>query len=485
MRRRTAALALAGALLAGCDLAPHYKVPTVAVPVSYQDAEIWRTATPADTKLPTDWWKGFGDPVLDKLEDQLNAQNYTLVTATATYDQARANAAEAVAGLFPYFGVQGGLAKTLNGGQNELKAHALVPDFLLRNTASGYLSYEVDFWYQIHNQVVAGKASAQASGADLAFIRLSLEAELADDYMLLRGLDALEDLLQHTVVAYGQALDVARNRYTGLVASDMDVQRAAAQLESVRAQLEDVRARRALAEHAIATLVAVPAPAFTMAPSLAPINLPPMPSSVPSTLLQRRPDIAAAERQVAAANALIGVARAAFFPNIALNAVGGVQNANLAMFNAPSAFFSLGPGLYLPVFEGGLLQAQEAATVATFNGLTAQYRNTVLGAFQEVQDALAQLKYYGAEEVDDRRAVTAAQNTLDMSMALYKDGATNFLEVVVAQEQLLSAQQLLLQLETQYLQAGVKLVRALGGGWQEQDLPDGDQVPLHHVTMTQ
>ncbi len=476
-------LALAGAVLAGCDLAPTYKVPTVEVPVSYRDTAVWHQAAPADTMPRSDWWRGFNDAVLDRLEDQLNTQNITLVAAVATYDQARANAAEASAGLFPQVVTEGGLAKTSYPKDNVLKAHGLPTPFLLRNSIDGGLSYEFDFWDQIHNQAAAGKATAQASAAQLAFIRLSLQAELANDYLLLRGLDAEQDLLTHTVAAYGQALAVAQNRFNGLIASGMDVSRAQAQLESARAQLDDIGARRALAEHAIATLVAVPAPAFSVPPSLAPIVLPRLPPSVPSVLLQRRPDIAAAERQVAANNALIGVARAAFFPNVSLNAIGGFQNAGINLINLPSSFWSIGPGLTLPIFEGGYLRAQEAAAIATFNGSTANYRNTVLTAFQEVEDALAQLHYYKVEEADDRRAVAAAQRTLDMSMALYKDGAANFLEVVVAQESLLGAQQLLLQLETQYLQSGVRLVRSLGGGWSQKDLPASQDMPIYHVDL--
>ena len=488
MTRRRAALALGGALLlAGCDLAPHYKVPTVSVPASYRDTAIWRTAVPADTAPKPDWWKGFDDPTLDKLEDQLNRQNITLAAAAAAFDQARATAAEAEAGLFPQFGVEGGIAKTQYTSNTArktdfLKAHGLSPDFLARNTLAGGLTYEFDFWDQIHNQIAAGEATAQATGADLAFLRLSLQSELANDYLLLRGLDAEQDLLTHTVAAYQQALDVATNRFNGKISPEMDVTRAQAQLESAHAQLDDVAARRALAEHAIATLVAVPAPVFAIPPSLAPIALP---ASVPSVLLQRRPDIAGAERRVAASNALIGVARAAFFPNIALNAIGGVQASNLNMFNAPSTFFSLGPTLQLPIFEGGLLNAQEAATIAAFNAATANYRNSVLTAFQEVEDALAQLHYYGVEQADDRRAVAAAQRTLDMALALYNDGAANFLEVVVAQESLLGSQQLLLQLQTQYLQSGVRLVRALGGGWSERDLPGMREMPLYHETLAE
>ncbi len=488
--RRLAAVALSGALLAGCDLAPPYKAPVVTVPASYRDTVIWRTATPADQAPKPDWWRDFNDPTINRLVDDLDHKNFTLAAATATFDQARAYAGEADAGLFPQFGVQGGISRTQYtsneaGKSDFLKAHGLLPDFIARNTLAGGLTYEIDFWDQIHNQIAAGEATAQATGADLAFLRLSLQAELVNDYLLLRGLDAEQDLLKHTVAAYQQALNVAQNRFIGKISPAMDVTRAQTQLESARAQLDDVGARRALAEHAIATLVAVPAPAFSIPPSLAPIKLPPLPPSVPSSLLQRRPDIAAAERRVAASNATIGVARAAFFPNIALNAIGGVQSSNLNMFTGPATFFSLGPTLRLPVFEGGLLNAQEAATIAAFNVSTADYRNTVVTAFQEVEDALAQLHYYGVEQADDKRAVAAAQRTLDMAMALYQDGATNFLEVVVAQESLLSAQLLLLRLQTQYLQSGVRLVRALGGGWSNQDLPKLDQMPLYHVDIGQ
>jgi NodT family efflux transporter outer membrane factor (OMF) lipoprotein len=488
MRRLTAA-ALGGALLAGCNFAPTYKPPLVAVPAAYRDMQIWRTAAPADGAPRPDWWTGFHDPTLDRLEDELNHQNFTLAAASSAFDQARANAAEAIAGLLPELGLEGGIARTQYtsnqlGKSQFLKAHGLNPDFIARNTLAGGVTYEIDFWGQIRNEVAAGKAAAQATGADLAVLRLSLQAELADDYLLLRGLDSEENLLQQTVRAYQQAYDVARNRFTGKISPAMDVTRADAQLESARAQLEDVRARRALAEHAIASLVSVPAPVFTIPPSLKPIALPKLPPSVPSVLLQRRPDVAAAERRVAASNALIGVARAAYFPNIGLNAIGGVQSNNLNLFTGPATFFSLGPTLRLPVFEGGLLRAQEAATIAAYNLSVANYRNTVLTAFQEVEDALAQLHFYGTEAEHDRRAIAAAQRTLDMSMALYQDGATNFLEVVVAQESLLGAQELLLQLETQYLQSGVRLVRALGGGWSERDLIKPGDVPIYNVGVT-
>jgi NodT family efflux transporter outer membrane factor (OMF) lipoprotein len=480
--RWLAGLSAAALLLCGCDLAPKYKVPVVTVPVSYHDTAIWHAATPADSAPQADWWKAFNDQVLDKLEDQLNAQNFTLAAANGSFQQARAFAAEAEAGLLPQFGVQGGIARTVPPSSG-LTSHDLQPNFLLRNTFAGGLSYEVDFWDRVHNQVVAGKASAQASAAELAFVRLSLQAQLANFYLLLRGLDAEQDLLVHTAAAYQEALRLVQTRYTGLIASGMDLSRAQTQLELARAQLNDIRARRALAEHTIATLVAVPAPAFSIPPHPAAIHMPSLPRSLPSTLLQRRPDIAAAEREVAASNALIGVARAAFFPNVSLNAVGGFQSPSTAIFTLPNSFWSFGPGFTLPIFEGGLLRAQEAATIAAFNAATANYRSTVLTGFQDVEDALAQLHYYGAEEAGDRRAVAAAQRTLDLSMALYQDGATNFLEVVIAQESLLGTQQLLLQLQTKYLQAGVQLVRALGGGWTEKDLPGPDTIPLSHVTI--
>ncbi len=483
MRLRRAMATASAMLLAGCNMAPTYKVPVVAVPVSYRDVAIWHEARPSETAVHSDWWKGFQDPVLDKLETALLAQNFSLVAAAATYDQARANVAEAVAGLLPQIAVNGGGTKTVYPDSKILKAHGLPSNILLRNTMDGTLQYEFDFWDRIHNMVVAGKAEAQASAADLAFIRLEMESELASGYLLLRGLDAQVQLLTTTVAAYQQALDVAQARFSGAISSGMDVSRAKAQLESARAQLEDIQARRALAEHAIATLISVPAPSFSIPPNPAEIKLFALPSAVPSTLLQRRPDIASAERQVAASNASIGIARAAYFPNISLQAIAGTQAPGFGVFSLPSSFWAIGPGLTLPVFEGGFLQAQEAAAVAAFNLTAANYRDTVITAFQEVEDALAKLHWYRREQADDRRAVAAAQQTLTMSMALYKDGATNFLEVVVAQESLLGAQQALLQLQTEYLQSGVQLARALGGGWSVKDLPLGDDMPLRHVDM--
>jgi NodT family efflux transporter outer membrane factor (OMF) lipoprotein len=479
---RCGALAAALLLLGACDLAPTYKVPTVAVPVSYQDAAIWHAAQPADELPRGDWWKGFADPDLDDLEARLNGENFSLVAASSAFDQARANAAVAEAALLPAIGLEAQAAKTVLPKNGVLRTKGL-PNFFETNTLDGALEYELDFWGRIRNAVVAGKAAAQASAAQLAFLRLSLQAELANDYLLLRGLDAEQDLLTHTVAAYQKAYDVVQNRFRGLIASGVDVSRAEAQLHSAQAQLDDINGRRAVAEHAIATLIGVPAPAFTLAPRIARIKLPAIPPALPSALLQRRPDIAAAEREVAAANATIGIARAAFYPDISFAAIGGFQRPRLDLLDLPSSFWSLGPGISLPIFEGGLLRAREAGAVAAFNEATANYRNTVIGAFQEVADALSQLRWYGEELHDDRQTVAAAQQTLNMAMALFVDGAVNYLEVVVAQEQLLGAQQLLLQLQTLYWQSGVRLIRALGGGWSERDLPAPDAMPLRHVSL--
>ncbi|MBN9509305.1 MAG: efflux transporter outer membrane subunit [Alphaproteobacteria bacterium] len=483
MKSRLAALATSAALLlAGCDLAPPYKAPTVVVPVSYRDRTIWHTATPADTMPRSDWWAAFNQAELDRLEGELVARNFTLASAAATYDQARANAAAARSGLFPQINAGGVLSYNRQSLHRPLRSPDQ-PTFYGANTVGAAVGYEVDLWDQIHNQVVAGKAAAQASAADLAFIRLSLQAELANDYLLLRGLDAQAKLLENTVTAYRHALDVVQNRFRGLIASGVDVSRAQTELESARAQLDNIRGRRALAEHAIATLVSVPAPAFSLPRDPTEIRMPPLPRGIPSVLLQRRPDIAGAERRVAAANADIGVARAAFYPNITLNALGGFQSTALSIFNLPNSIWSLGPGLTLPIFRGGLLRAEEAAAVAQYNLAAANYRGTVLTAFQEVEDALAQLHWLGSELVDDQRAVAAAQRTLDMAMALFVDGASSYLEVAVAQEQLLGAQELLLELQTQYLQSGVQLIRALGGGWSDRELPAPDSTPLLHVDL--
>jgi NodT family efflux transporter outer membrane factor (OMF) lipoprotein len=329
----------------------------------------------------------------------------------------------------------------------------------------------------LRNGLAAQKAGAQASAADLATIRLSMHAELANDYMQLRGLDAQEKLLAETVTIFDKALSITQARYSGAISSGLDVARAEDQLESAQAAETDVAAQRALFEHAIASLIGVPASSFSLPPQVRQIPVPDIPTGVPSTLLQRRPDIAAAERQVAQANALVGVAKAAFFPDISLSALFGFQNTGqLALLSTPYTFWAVGPQFAMPIFEGGLLRAQEDAAKAAFREAGESYRGVVLTAFRQVEDSLSNLRILARELKQEQAAMRAAQRAANMAMSLYRDGATNYLEVVVAQTAALQAEQSVISLQTRLLEASVNLIRALGGGWSVQDLPKPEVV---------
>jgi NodT family efflux transporter outer membrane factor (OMF) lipoprotein len=478
MRRASRRLALLGALLpVSCSLAPHYQPPTVAaIPASYKESGPWQLAHPADTLPRGPWWTAYGDPDLDAFEAQVDAHNPTVAEAVANYDTARADVAEAGSTLLPQI-TSGGSATANRQSERRPLRGANEQNQYPANTVDAEISYDLDLWGRLRNGLAAQKAAAQASGADLATIRLSIEAEIANDYVQLRGLDAQENLLRQTIAAYQRAQDITQARYNGLIASGIDVARAQDQLQSTEAEASDTAAQRALFEHAIASLVGQPASSFSIAPRAVRIAVPEIPTGVPSTLLQRRPDIAAAERRVAAANALVGVARAAFYPDISLSGLFGFQNTGEAnLISTPYTFWTLGPQVVAPLFEGGLRHAQEAAAKATLRAAGESYRAVVLLGFQQVEDSLSNSRLLTREQQQEDAAVQAAEHALSMAMSLYQDGATNYLDVVVAQTAALEAEQAALSLRTRTLQASVQLVRALGGGWSTHDLPSGRMV---------
>lgn len=468
---------LGSMVLASCSLAPDYHVPSVAaIPVSYKGAGPWQLAHPSDTLQRGPWWSVYGDRELDQLEAQVDAQNPNIAEAVAAYDVARADVAEAGSPLLPQI-IAGGSGTANRQSERRPLRGANQPNQYPNNAVDVTINYDLDLWGRLRNGLAAQTAAAQASGADLATIRLSLHAELANDYTALRGLDAQSRLLSQAVSVFQRALSITQARYEGKIASGLDVAQAQDQLESAQAAETELQAQRALYEHAIASLIGKPASSFSIAVRVEQIAVPEIPTGVPSTLLQRRPDIAAAERRVAAANALVGVARAAFYPDISLGGLFGFQNTGeLALLSTPYTFWTIGPQMALPLFEGGLRRAQEAAANASLRGAGEAYRSVVLTAFQQVEDSLSNLHILAEELRQEQAAVKSANHAADMAMSLYRDGATNYLDVVATQTAALNAEESVLSLQTRELQASVQLIRALGGGWSTEDLPDAEVV---------
>jgi NodT family efflux transporter outer membrane factor (OMF) lipoprotein len=458
-----AALAL---WLGACSLAPPLKTPDIPTAAAYKEIGPWTTAQPAD-RLPRDsWWTLYGNAELDGLEQQLIAGNPTLAAALANYAQARALATQARAGLFPTLGLNAGVARQRESANAPLRGPT-TPTYYDANTLGGSVSYELDLWGRIRNSVAAGEANAAASAADLENARLSLIAQLAGDYIELRSLDRDSAILAATVQAYSRALELTQQRHDAGIAPGLDISQAQTQLDAARSESAQILAQRALLEHAIAALLGVSASTFSITPAIVNITLPQIPSGVPTTLLERRPDIAAAQRRMVAANANIGVARAAYYPNLTLGAQGGVQSTGFSNWlSAPSSFWAIGPNAVLSVFDGGLRRAQVAQARAEFDVSAANYRGVVVSAFQQVEDSLATLHHYHDATVEEKAAVDAAQRTLDFAMALYKQGATDYLTVVTSQTALLQTQLEALNLDTMQLSASVNLILALGGGWE-------------------
>ncbi len=483
---------LAGLPLAitACMVGPDYRRPSVQVPSAYKElrpadfneSKGWKMAQPNDAEPRGPWWEAFQDPQLNALEAQVNISNQNILAAEAQLRGARAAIRVARADLFPTItaGAEVARSRSLSSGG----AGGPSP-----RTETSYqipidLSYDLDVWGRIRRNVEANIASAEATAADLETVQLSMHAELAADYFALRGLDTQKQLLDLTVAAFERALQLTLNRYNQGIVSQVDVAQARTQLETTRAQAIDVGVQRAQVEHAIAMLIGKPAAEFTIPPS--PISAPPpapltvqppaIPAGLPSELLERRPDIAAAERRLAAANAQIGIAQAAFFPTITLSGTVGVANFSLAdLFSWPSRLWSVGASLTEIVFDAGRRKAVTEEAQASYDATVANYRQTVLTAFQGVEDNLAALRLLAEEAAQQESAVKAAEAALTLALNRYRGGVATYLEVIIAQAAALNAERDAIDILTRRMTAAVQLIQALGGGWE-------GLVPDHELT---
>jgi NodT family efflux transporter outer membrane factor (OMF) lipoprotein len=466
------ATATALASLAGCAVGPNYHRPSAPVASAYKETPPgWKVAEPADRADRGPWWSIYDDARLDALMAQLNASNQTIAQYAAAYRQARALVAEARAAYFPTLGLsasasragqqfsRSGTSRSIGAGGS---ANSIGNSFNVALDAS----WEPDLWGKVSRTVSAQKAGQEGAAADLANARLSAQATLAQTYFQLRALDATQKLLNDTVNAYAQALKLTQNQYAQGIVARSDVIQAQTQLQSAQAAAIDNGVARAQDEHAIAVLVGQSASTFSIPPIPLDAEPPSVPVDVPSALLERRPDIAAAERRTAAANEQIGVAIAAYFPSLTLSAQGGYQNSVLSqLFTLPSRFWSVGPSLAATLFDAGLRHAETEAARAAYDQQAALYRQTVLGAFQEVEDDLASQRILAQEVVVQRQAVDSAKQALAIVTNEYKAGTVAYVSVLTAQTTAFTAEQKLTTLAGQRMVSSVGLVKALGGGW--------------------
>jgi NodT family efflux transporter outer membrane factor (OMF) lipoprotein len=478
---RAGGAALACAMhLSGCQIlsvGPAYHRPAVEVPSAYKESRDWKPAEPQDTKPRGNWWDLYQDADLDALMRQVEVSNQNVRVSAARYDQAVALLGGARSGYFPT--VTGNAASTRSqnalvggGGTTSASAASAGKSTVTQDRVSATLSWELDVWGRIRRTVESNRESAQASAADLAAALLSEQATLAESYFQLRITDQDLALLEHSMDSYRKALEVTDNRYQAGVSQRSDVTQAQTQLENARAQWLDLGITRATLEHAIAVLTGKPPAAVSIGRKDLTPAVPAIPPKLPSELLERRPDIAAAERRTAAANAQIGIARAAWFPTLSLGATGGYSSNGFSkLFEVPNRFWSLGPELAVTLIDLGARHYQVRAAIAAYDENVATYRQTVLGAFQEVEDGLATLRVLGEESGAERAAADAAAQTLTITENRYKAGTVDYLNVVSAQTASLGAERAWRDLTSRSLVASVALLKALGGTWSTDALP--------------
>jgi NodT family efflux transporter outer membrane factor (OMF) lipoprotein len=465
---------LAALALGGCKVGPNYKAPPVPAPPSYSDNGHygdWASAKPADAADRGAWWAIYRDPALNDLEQRCAAANQSIAAALHVYEQAHDLVRENHASLYPTVSIGASATRDRVSTNKPLRPPSQANDywdFLIPLN----ISWEPDLWGGIRRQIESSAASAQASAADLANTRLSLQGTLAVVYFQLRGLDLQAQLLRSTVDAYTQALQLTQVRLNGGISTESDVSQAEAQLEAARAQLIDLGVQRAQYEHAIAVLVGEPATGFHISEQPLAGNPPTVPSGVPSELLERRPDIAGAERRVAAANALIGVAKAAYYPNITLGAASGVESSVLSsLFNSNSTLWNVGPSASEVLFDAGRRKAQVDYALAQREQATALYREQVLSAFRDVEDQLSALRVLEEEATVQQRAVDAAKRSTDLSLLRYRRGLAQYLEVLTNQTIELTDERAAAALVARRIVASAQLQLALGGGWSAAQLP--------------
>jgi NodT family efflux transporter outer membrane factor (OMF) lipoprotein len=474
---RAALLAACAWLFAGCTVGPKYSKPPVPAapafteqpPKYFTESKGWKQAQPADTTRRLDWWQLFGNSELNSLEAEVNVSNQTLKAAEARFREARAMIQLNRAGLFPTITTAPSIT-TNRLSQND-------PTGTRAGTFGDYLlpidvNYELDAWGRIRRSIAAAREETQASAGDLETVRLSLHAELAVDYFELRSLDALKKILDESLVAYQKALDLTQNRFDGGLSSKAEVAQARTQLETTRAQDIGVEVSRTTFEHAIAVLAGRTPENLKLPPS--PLNTEPpvIPVGIPSQLLERRPDIAAAERRAAEANEQVGIARAAFFPTLLLTATGGFEGSTLANWLTwPSRFWAVGPSVAETIFDAGRRRAASESAIAAYDESVANYRQVALTAFQDVEDNLSTLRVLEQQSRAQRVAVEAAEQSLGLSLNRYKGGLVTYLEVITAQNIALQDQSTEVDILRRRMDASVLLIKALGGGWDVSQLP--------------
>jgi NodT family efflux transporter outer membrane factor (OMF) lipoprotein len=466
-------LILAGGLpFTACAVGPKYKKPAVPVPPAYKEMANWKTAQPNDQNLGGNWWEIFQDSQLNALEQEINVSNQNLKAAVAQYQQSRAALRYVRADYYPSVTAAPGATRERYSNNRPPQSSNFdgitFNDFALPVN----FSYQVNAWGRVSRNVESYREQAQASAADLAVVNLSMHATLAIDYFAARSLDAEEKLLRDTVAQYEQAFQLNQDRYQGGLASEVEVEQARTILETTRAQMVDVGVARAQYEHAAAVLVGKAPADFTLPPL--PLAAPPpsVPAGVPSTLLERRPDIAAAERRVAAANAQVGLAKTAYYPLLNIAGSGGLESGSITtLLQGPSAFWSVGSSALVTLFDVGRRRAVNDQAKASYDSSVSSYRETVLTAFQQVEDNLAALRILEQEAGVQATAVEAAQRSLSLSNTRYEGGVTSYLEVITAQNAALADEVTAVNIRGRRMANAVLLIQALGGGWDRADLP--------------